>query len=421
MSLPPEPPYTPKSIEILPPGEEVGPIPYFPPPRKPGRLLAVAVIGLIALIVGIITLGWWLVGNQVNEQIDTFAAQLAKNGGKLTSDARARSGFPFHPSVVLTKPSVAFPPGAPGPWSWNGDSARVGVSLFSPSSIDVDVSGNGQLSITPFGESLDLAVDTKVATLKLSRDSANQQAAAKIADLSIAAPDGGVFDVGSLTVDLAAANATPTNEHIPAYSMSLQLANLTFPPDHGTPLGRALAQLSLEAHVLGPLTSALDEDAFTKWRNAGGTVEVPRLLAHFGPLTIALNATFALDKELQPMAAGTGHIQGYAPALDALVATQALRLNDATAVKAFLSLLARPPTVGAEPEITVPLTIQEQKLSIGPVAVMQMPFLEWPDIKKPEPVELPPLEEPKPLRSAPDDNDTVTPAPYPRVDMPEGR
>ena len=420
MSLPPDPPYTPKSIEILPPGED-GPIPYFPPPRKPGRLLGVAVFGLIVLIVAMLSLGWWLIGNQVNEQIDAFAAQLAKSGGKLTSDARTRSGFPFHPSVVLTKPSIAFPPGAPGPWAWSGDSARVGVSLFSPSSIDIDASGNGQLSITPFGEALDLAVDTKTATLNLSRDSANQHATVKIASLSIATPDGGVFDVDSLNVDLSAANTTPTNEHIPAYGMSLQLAKLTFPPDHGTPLGGTLAQLSLEAHVLGPLTSALDEDAFTKWRDAGGTVEIPRLLAHFGPLTIALNATFALDKELQPMAAGTGHIQGYAPALDALVATQALRLNDATAVKAFLSLLARPPTVGAEPEITVPLTIQEQKLSIGPMAVMQMPFLEWPDIKKPEPVELPPLEEPKPLRSAPDDNDTVTPAPYPRVDMPEGR
>jgi hypothetical protein len=375
----------------------------------------------------VLSLGWWLIGNQVNDQIDAFAAQLAKSGGKLEAGARSRAGFPFRPTIVLAKPSIALPPGIPESHNlsireWTGEKARVGVSLFSPSSIDIDVSGSGQLSIMPFDETLDLAVDSKLATLRLARDSLNQHAVAKVIDLSVAVPDGGVFDVGLLSLDLAIANMAPTNESQPAYGVNLQLSSLTLPPDHSTPLGRTLARLSMEAHVLGPIPPTFDEDAFTKWRDGGGTVQVPHLLANFGPLNIALDATFALDKQLQPMGAGTGHIQGYAPALDALVATQAMRLNDANTVKSFLSLIARPPRPGAEPELTLPLTIQDDKLSAGPVTVMTLPRLIWPSQKYtiPEPT-LPPREEPKPHRSAPDDNDTVTPAPYPRVDMPEGR
>lgn len=434
MSLPPDQPYTPKSVEIIPPGQEPGydadqgdgPIPYIPPPRRPGRILAVGLIALVVLAAGGLGLGWWLICNQVNEQIDAFAAQLTKSGGKLDAGTRTRAGFPFHPTIVLGKPSIAFPPGAPGPWSWNGEKASVGVSLFSPSSIDIDVSGSGQLSISPFGETLDLAVDSKLATLKLLRDPINRHAVARIADLNIATPDGGVLDIGTISFDLAAANRAPTDENQAAYGISLQLSNLTLPPDHGTPLGRTLAQLSMEGHVLGPLASTFDEAAFTKWRDAGGTIQVPNLIARFGPLTIALDATLALDKQLQPMGAGTGHIQGYAPALDALVATQAIRLNDANVVKSFLSLLARPPRPGAEPQLDAPLTIQEGKLSVGPVVVMTMPRIVWPSQKaaepsEQEPAELPPLEQPKPHRSAPDDPDTVTPAPYPRVEMPDGR
>jgi Uncharacterized protein conserved in bacteria (DUF2125) len=425
MTLPPEPPYTPKSVEIIPPGQERGfedgPIPFIPPPRKPGRVLAVAIALLVLLIVGVLGLGWWIVGNQVNDQIDAFAAQLAKSGGKLEAASRSRAGFPFRPTVVLTKASISFPPGAPGPWGWNGEKASVGVSLFSPASIDIDVSGSGQLSISPFGEAVDLAVDSKLAALKFYRDSINRHAAARITNLSIATPDGGVVDVGMIRLDLIVANSMPTNENQPAYGMSLQLSNLTLPPDYGTPLGRTLEQLSMEGHVLGPLKQTFDEDAFTKWRDTGGTVQVPRLIAKFGPLNIALDATFALDKRMQPMGAGTGHIQGYAPALDALVATQAIRLNDANTVKSFISLLARPPRPGAEPELTLPLTVQDDKLSVGPVTVMTMPHLVWPSQKYAIPEPLPPREEPKPRRSAPDDNDTVTPAPYPRVDMPDGR
>ena len=52
--------------------------------------------------------------------------------------------------------------------------------------------------------------------------------------------------------------------------MTLQLSGFALPTSHGTPLGRTLSQLVFEAHVLGALAPTLDDDAFKRWRDAGG-------------------------------------------------------------------------------------------------------------------------------------------------------
>ena len=122
MSLPPtsssQPPSSPPSSSRVPSPiphaaapEDLGPIPYFPPPRKPGRTIAAA-FGAVAVLAALaIAGGWWFVGNRLDDEIDSLAARLAREGGKLEATQRTRAGFPFHPTVVLAKPAVVLPPG----------------------------------------------------------------------------------------------------------------------------------------------------------------------------------------------------------------------------------------------------------------------------------------------------------------------
>lgn len=391
------------------------PVPHLPPPRRSGRTVA-AVIVAVSIVAGIAMVGgWWFAVVRIESDIAAFAARLDSQGGHFTADRRARAGFPFHPTVALTNPSIAFPPGAPGPWSWSGVRASVGVSLFAPTVIDVAIDGAGRLTITPLGRTLNLAVQADNATAQFTRDATRETAAIKLVNLSIAAPDGEVTQIDSLTLDLARANAVPADERGEAYGATLELAGFALPGERATPLGRTLDQLAIEAHALGPLAPALDDDAFTRWRDAGGTILVPRLIGRFGPLMLSAEATLALDADLQPLGAGTGRIEGFAPALDALAESRAIRPEDAKTAAAFLNLLARSPTPGAPPQLSAPLTIQEGKLFVGPVAVMAMPRLVWPSRKAA------PTPDTAPESNAPYDDDPVTPAPTPKVEMPEGR
>jgi hypothetical protein len=230
------------------------------------------------------------------------------------------------------------------------------------------------------------------------------------------------------TIYLARAEVPPTDERTEAYSGRLQVFGLNLPASAATPMGRKIATLVFETHVLGPLAPSLDTTAFRTWRDVGGVVQMPRLMARFGPLTLAAEGTFALDGELQPLAAGTGRVQGFAPALDALAASQVIKLNDANTAKQFLAMLARPPTPGAEPEIAAPLTIQNGKLLMGPVALMQIPRIEWPGEPQTRSGDVPPGASPierTPTESAPTqivpNDDAPVAAPAPHVDMPDGR
>jgi hypothetical protein len=397
-------------------------IPYFPPPRRKGRTAAAVIVAALLIAVAAVVVGWWFVANRLESEIDAFAAKLAQDGGHFTVAERKRAGFPFHPTVILTKPDVAFPPGAPGPWSWSGERADVRVSLFSPSVINVALSGTSRLKASPFGQPLDLAMEASAATGRFAREDNRETAAINLSDLSITPAGGDPIQVDSATLRIARPLAMPSDEHTQSYGAGLQLMGVTLPESAGTPLGRRMAQLLLEGVVLGPLAPSLDTKAFQSWRDAGGTVEITRLLARFGPLTMSAEATMALDEDMQAMGAGTGRIQGFAPALDALAASQVIRLNDANAAKSFLMLLARPPMPGAEPQLTAPLTIQEKKLFVGPVAVMQVPRIKWPGLAAPQSkgaAQTP--DKPAPKAEPPAAEDPVTPSPAPEVLMPEGR
>lgn len=415
-------------------------IPYFPPPRRKGRTAAAVIIAALVIGSAALVAGWWFVTNRLESELDAFAERLRADGGHFTMTERKRGGFPLHPTLILAKPEIAFPPGGPGPWSWSGERADVSVSLFSPSVIDVTLSGASRLQAALFGEPLDLAIEARSATAQLTRESGRETAAISLADLNLAMANGEIAQVDTAIVRVARALTLPSDEHTQGYSAGLQLLGLTLPETRTTPLGRRMNQLLLEGVVLGPLPPSFDTPAFKSWRDAGGTLEVTRFLARFGPLTMSAEATMALDGDMQVLGAGTGRIQGFAPALDALAASQVIRLNDANAAKSFLALLARPPMPGAEPQLTAPLTIQEKKLFVGPVAVMQMPQIRWPGLAsapaEPAPAPTAPAPAPeahKPTRDAQNparqtgpsssasDGDPVTPSPAPKVLMPEGR
>lgn len=71
---------------------------------------------------------------------------------------------------------------------------------------------------------------------------------------------------------------------------------------------------------------------------------------------------------MRPLGAGTAKLQGLAPVLDRLVAKGQIRAPEASIAKIVLGLLAQP-TANGSLEVSVPLTAQDGKLFLGPVAV----------------------------------------------------
>jgi len=142
------------------------------------------------------------------------------------------------------------------------------------------------------------------------------------------------------------------------------------------PLGKSIDTLAASLAVKGAIPGGERRAALAAWREDGGTVELESLGLAWGPLGLAGKGTLALDAGLQPEGAFTATIRGYNAILDALVGGGALKPGDASVAKIALGLLAKPGADGM-PEITAPVTLQNQQLFLGPARLARVPRIQW--------------------------------------------
>ncbi|MBT7760018.1 MAG: DUF2125 domain-containing protein, partial [Rhodospirillaceae bacterium] len=116
--------------------------------------------------------------------------------------------------------------------------------------------------------------------------------------------------------------------------------------------------------------------ALGDWRDSGGTLDIKRLHLDWGGMKFDGDGTLALDADLQPVGAMKARIKGYRELVDGLVRARQIRERDADMAKFVLNMVARA-TPGGENTVTVPVTIQDRRLFIGPASLMNLPRIDW--------------------------------------------
>lgn len=130
------------------------------------------------------------------------------------------------------------------------------------------------------------------------------------------------------------------------------------------------AALSLEATLRGALTGTSAED-FALWRDSGGTVDIDRLILSLDPVTLRLNATFALDRLLRPEGAGTLEITGFDQAIEDLVGAGHLKRDAAEVARLVLGAFSRTANADGSRIVNVPVAAQDGRVSAGPFTLFR--------------------------------------------------
>ena len=125
---------------------------------------------------------------------------------------------------------------------------------------------------------------------------------------------------------------------------------------------------------MGAPPKTLDSAGLKAWRDSGGTINLPDLSLHWGPLTIAVNGTVALDPEMQPEGAFTAQMVGYEQAIDAMATAGWIKAGAGSVAKLALGITAQPGP-GGKPMVKTPLTIQNRRISAGPIKLGEVPEL----------------------------------------------
>lgn len=363
-----------------PPSDDAGAaLPGPPPPIQPKTrrpdLIALGVLGAAVLVAVVYNFYWDFSARQFRVGIEQWLAARAQEGTRVTYAAIRVDGYPFHLTATITQPSAARFTGAQ-PWSWRGPAITLDARPWRPSRLKLTAPGRHWLTTVVAGRAreYDVAVEALILKLRVGRAGV---ARARLAVGGLVATEEGAGEAVRLAAaDVALRRAAEIEAGRPALELTADAAGLALATEPVPGLGRVSERLGLTAAVVGAPPAAMTGDELAMWRDRGGVVEVRRLGVRHGTLAVDGDGTVALDSEMQPIAAFTVRVRGYDQTIDALTTAGVVKPRPAALAKAALGLLAA--GQGAKDgELKVPLSIQDRRLYLGPVAVARLPAVAW--------------------------------------------
>lgn len=348
--------------------------------------LLVALVIVIALAAGI-TVAWRYASNAFRDGIEDWAAMRRAAGMEASYSAVNMHGFPFQVAAtirgpVLSKP-VRRPPWAPGPdldWEWRGSEVVAVIKPWSPNRIELRFPGTHQITLPvgARGTTLFAAAGRASGTFEFDERGIPTEGDLYLQDFDMLSEDGEESVTTSRVEIAGVTHAADVPAHQSAtFELAVSGKGINLPLQLDVPLGRFINDVELQASLMGEFPGGDLTEAAKAWRDDGGTVEVHRLHLEWGPLVIEAGGTMALDSNLQPIAGLSAIVRGHDETIDALVAGGVVHPSDGRTAKQVLGLLEKTPKSGGPPEITVPLTLQNGWVYVGPVALTRVSQVYW--------------------------------------------
>lgn len=286
-------------------------------------------------------------------------------------------GFPFALKLHVEGPAIAAP-SAPTPWGWEGEALEAVMRPWSPHRFTVTVPGEHGLMLTVDGEPHIYRGQAGRAAGQFSYDGNQLRTATiELADVKVTEPATRQnWALDRATLDGEMPPREEATHRTPVLDLRLHVAGLNLPDQIQMPLGNDLTELEIAATLLGPIADGPLSDSLTKWRDDGGTVDVRRLSAKYGPLALNADGTLALDGGLQPVGAFTARVEGFFETVDALRVRGIIRAADAVTAKMILGVLVKRNGNGRS-GLSIPMSIQDRHLFAGPVPLIVIPEITW--------------------------------------------
>ena len=342
------------------------------------RTLWVVAVAVPVLLVAGEFAYWRLAVGRLQAGFEDWRAARAAAGWQVESGPGGSGGWPL--TARLDVPNLTLRHGGasmPGQLQVAANVA-LAVSLADPTTLRIGLNGPAHVQVGDLPEVV-LSGDEAWASLPLRSDR-SPPVDLHAGNLRISPPAASwQATVGLLNGRLLIADPPPADPSRPDATLSLSAEAVALPAGVQWPLGANISSLSLDSALNGRLPANRDiRDWMQGWRDGGGSLGISHLAMGWGPLGLAGSAVLSLDDQLQPMGNGTGHIVGYAAALDRMAASGVLTRSAATAVKAVLSLLAGASESETGSAVDVPLILQSRTLSMHQVPLLRLPALDWP-------------------------------------------
>ncbi|MEQ9640096.1 MAG: DUF2125 domain-containing protein [Alphaproteobacteria bacterium] len=324
------------------------------------------------LLLGVLGLGiagyvgyWFFAADQVRGGIDAWAAEHRARGLEIAYGEPQISGFPWRLIVEIDDPSIAMPlhPAQP---RWSAPRIAAVAQPWNFRQVLIDLAGAHDIGFTQRGTRREMSLAVPEGRAGYVADPAGQMQRLSI-DLTqptLEEPATGL-KAQAARVQLHLRPGQSPDVNLELASSAEQLSAQGLGP---MPFGQVIDKLALESKLRGVIDGPSPDAALAAWRDAGGTVDIDRLLLLWGDLQLETSGTLALDEALRPLGALTARMTGQNAVIDLAVAKGQMSTGAGSAAKAALGVLA----AAGGGVLSVPVRMQDGALFIGPAKVARL-------------------------------------------------
>jgi hypothetical protein len=338
------------------------------------------IIGGLALVVALGTAytGYWFwLARTLQQNLALWVDQQRAMGYRISYSADEPGGYPLSIHIALSGVAIGSPPGQSA-WRLDSASKILSVAPWSPLSlriIDGEEPTTCNLQWAAAGRSYGMSIDGMDLKIHLSTE--GDLPAIRISGKSVGVTEQGREIAGLIqpsgSVDLL--QATSDTQSSAEFLLSAHAIDFAPPAQPGSKTV-ATYDWVVAGQLKGPMPSAPLPAALAAWSSEGGHLELTQFNANWeATTTVSGDGTVALDQRLQPVGAFSAVVRGYNEAVDAAVGRGVMTAAQGTAVKLWLNARAEKDDRGFK--VTLPLTIQDGFLSMGPIKLAQVPRIAW--------------------------------------------
>ena len=332
---------------------------------------------ILAALIAVYSAYWFFAARNFRDGVMRWTADKRAEGWTAAYDDLSVAGFPLWLRAELSGANIA-PPGEPTMWRWQGPTLAAAARPWNWRLVVFDFPGAHRVTVRDGKRSREfqLSVARARAIARLDPGGRFDHLSGDMETIETGAAGWRIKAVHwSLALPIRdRANDAASDKEPPGPRLRFMVSGIEH--QEQILLGRPIERLEAEIKLVGAIDKGAVRDALAAWRDAGGLLKLNHLSLKWPPLSLEADGAVALDGDLQPIGAMTARIRGYDDAIDILVQTGVLRAGAALAAKLALTLQARRTPDGGS-SVTVPLTLQDRRLSIGPVRLRPLPRIDW--------------------------------------------
>ncbi len=328
------------------------------------KLFAILLIFFSLLIISWFVLFEYSV-RWLEKSIDTLTSNLKQKGYTVSYSKVEITGNPFSLKAIFQNPYIKNPKGS---LEWQGQAMEISIRPWQLFTLTCTFPGHQKIFI-PQTTPIPLGVLQFEGTIGIF--TLNSQGNLEDVDFTVnrissvigSQPQPVFFQNTSLKIKNL---SDLLNLKFAFFANVLNLEKPLNIPPHDHPF-----KINFEANLSGYQPKDSFPQSLAQWRDGGGVIEISSLKLTWPPMSIRAEGTLTLDKNMYPLGSFSSKVVGFQDALADIVKLGWVKKKNAAAASFILDLFSVPDeTYGRI--LTIPITLQNKALSIGPAPLLKL-------------------------------------------------